>query len=84
VAAVRQALYRAVRDRALPDELEMLTNSEVEIDGDAARVTSIRVVLGGEARDPRVVAGDRVVDELSRGPDGSWVVGRRSVLESAP
>ncbi|GAA1845934.1 hypothetical protein [Actinomadura bangladeshensis] len=80
VDEVRRAVYRAVRERAVtedPEGLELITNSEVEIIGDSARVTSVRLVLGGAPREPHIVAGERVVDELTRGADGCWtVVGR--------
>lgn len=86
VDEVRRAVYRAVRERAVtedPEGFELTTNSEVEITGDSARVTSVRLVLGGAPREPRIVAGERVVDELTRGADGRWtVVGRTRLTVS--
>ena len=78
---VRQALYRAVRERGLvdaPDGLELTANPEIAITGDSAKVTSVRLVLGGAPRNPHIVSGERVVDELVRGADGSWTVVRRT------
>ncbi|SDG35635.1 hypothetical protein [Pseudonocardia oroxyli] len=81
VDEVRLALYRAVRERGDTEEsnaLELTTNAEVEITEGSARVTSIRLVLGGVPRDPHIVSGERVVDELVRAADGSWTVVRRN------
>jgi probable F420-dependent oxidoreductase len=84
IREIRQALYRAVRAAGSPDEVEMLSNSEMEIRGDTARVTSVRLLLGGDTRTPRILAQGRVRDEFVRAADGRWAFRRRAVADHDP
>jgi len=84
ICEIRQALYRAVRAAGSTDEVEMISNSEVEIMGDTARVSSVRLLLGGDTRAPRILAQGRVRDEFVRAADGRWALRQRSVADDDP
>jgi hypothetical protein len=84
IREIRQALYRAVRAAGSTDEVEMISNSEVEIRGDTARVTSVRLLLGGDTRAPRILAQGRVRDEFVRGTDGRWAFRQRAMADDDP
>jgi hypothetical protein len=82
--AVRHALYRAARDESDEDCLELIVNTVVEVSGNAARASSVRLVLGGDPRSPRFVACHRIADDLARRPDGQWELTRRTGAGDAP
>jgi hypothetical protein len=49
----------------------------VAVEGDDAVVTSVRVGLGGELREPTMIRRELVVDGLRRGKDARWVPATR-------
>jgi hypothetical protein len=82
--AVRHALYHAAREGSDEDRMELIVNTVIEVSGSAARASSVRLVLGGDPRSPRLVACHRVADDLARRPDGQWELTRRTIVGDTP
>ena len=75
--AVRYALFRAAEEATHGKEVDLIVNTVVEIDGDRAWASSVRLRLGETDRAPQLITCDRIYDELVRLPSGQWKIAPR-------